>query len=124
MPIIKVWLLPKGLEDNQLNCLRYEIAKAAESIPELGLRGEQDVTCLFPQDLMPYRHGTEVIIEVTGLFEKPQRTPEVLQRLAEALGTTVSEQLSKFPHPYDQETKVECFIQSFNPAQGFWTSAA
>ena len=90
---------------------------AVESVPELGLNGEKDVTCLFPPDMMKYGLGSEVIIEVTGLFDKPERTREVRQHLAERLGQAVSWHVQK-------AIKVECLIYPpFNPKDGFWTGA-
>jgi hypothetical protein len=63
---------------------------------------------------MKYGLGSEVIVEISGLFEKPERTSKVIDRLAAAVGTVVSE---KFP-----DAKIECLVYSFNPACGFWTS--
>lgn len=112
MPVIKVWCLPEIPEDH-LKKLHKDIVATVLSIEELGLRANS-VTCLFPPDMMRYGLGEEIIIEVTGLFEMPQRTKAVRQALAEALGKTVE---SMFP-----VARIECFIVSFNPAQGFWTN--
>jgi hypothetical protein len=73
------------------------------------------MTCLFPPDLMKYGLGEEIIIEVTGLFDKPERTDEVRQRLAKSLGENV--------HVLYPRAKVECTVEVINPAKGFWTSA-
>ena len=56
----------------------------------------------------------EIIIEVTGLFKKPERTIEVRNRLAERLGKTLKEHFPK--------AMVECFVFPFDPEQGFWTN--
>ena len=85
------------------------------SVAELGVKDEKDITCLFPPDMMQYGLGTEIIVEVTGLFMKPDRTDEVRQRLAERIGKAVQEQ---FP----STDNVECFVYPFDPNQGFWTS--
>lgn len=114
MPIIKVWCLP-DLEEYRLRNLYREIVDVVESISELGLKGQNAITVLFPKDSMRYGLGEEIIIEVAGLFEKPERTPKVCQELAKRLGETVKEM---FP-----DAKVECFIYLFNPADGFWSSA-
>lgn len=113
MPVIKVWCLPKSTE-RKLNKVFEDIVKAVEGVPELGLKGKQSMTVLFPPDMMKFGLGTEIIIEVTGLFEKPERTAEVRNRLAESLGKTLKRHFPK--------AMVECFVFPFDPSQGFWTN--
>ena len=113
MPVIKVWCLPK-LSERKLNKVFKGIVSAVESIPELGLKGEKSMTILFPVDMMKYGLGTEIIIEVTGLFVNQERTNKVRERLAQAIGTTVKELFPK--------AMVECFVFPFDPSQGFWTN--
>ena len=114
MPIIKVWCLPNQSEE-LLRQLHQAIVAAAVSIPELKLKSEQDMTCLFPPDQMQYGLGSEIVIEVTGLFARRNRTPQIKKRLARKLGEVV-----KILYP---DSKVECFVSTFNPRQdGFWSS--
>ncbi|MBU2037409.1 hypothetical protein KJ866_04415 [Patescibacteria group bacterium] len=110
-----MWCLPASQDERTLNVLHQIIVRAVTSVKELGLRDENDMTCLFPPDLMSYGLGEEIIIEIGGLFTKPERTPEVCQSLAASVGRAVKSLYS--------EAKVECFVTSFDPAQGFWTSA-
>ena len=114
MPVLKIWCLPAGQTEEKLNALHKAIVKAIVSISELGLKTEKDITCLFVPDLMAYGLGEEIIIEIDGLFDKPERTEDVKQRLAESVGKSVKE---LYPN-----AKVECFVRTFNPKQGFWTS--
>jgi len=102
------------MEEKDYNALYKAVVDAVVSIHELGIRSEKDITCLFVPDLMSYGLGGEIIVEIGGLFEKPKRTPEARQRLAKSVGSAV-----KMMHP---DAMVECFITSFNPASGFWTS--
>jgi hypothetical protein len=88
---------------------------AVISINELDLHDENDITCLFPPDLMSYGLGQEIIIEIDGLFVNPKRIQEVCCRLAVIVGNAV-----KCLYP---KAKVECFVALFDPSQGFWTSA-
>jgi hypothetical protein len=111
MPVIKVWCLPDAGEA-KLNELHKSIVRAVVDVSELGVRDEKDITCLFPSDMMKYGLGTEIIVEVSGLYEKPERTAEVRQRLAQGLVDAVKEQ---FP---DTEV-IKCFVNPFNPSQGF-----
>lgn len=114
MPVIKVWCLPVVTE-SKLNELHQSIVRACMDIEELGIKNEKAVTCLFPPDMMKYGLGSEIIVEVTGLFEKHNRTDGVRKRLAEKLGEAVKGQ---FP----DTGLVECFVYPFNPSLGFWTS--
>lgn len=113
MPVIKIWCLPKSGEE-ELKQLHKGLVATAVNIAELGLKDENDMTMLFPPDMMKYGLGSEIIIEVTGLFEKPGRSDAVRNRLAAALGNVVK---THFP-----EAKVECFVYPFPARNGFWTS--
>ncbi|MDP2735700.1 MAG: hypothetical protein Q8P12_05850 [bacterium] len=113
MPVIKVWCLPQQSEED-LNKLHQSIVAGVTSVKELGLKDEKDMTVLFPPDMMMYGLGDEVIVEISGLFVKPERTQEVRQRLAKSVGENVS--------VLCPNAKVECFVQPFDPAQGFWSS--
>ena len=112
MPVIKVWCLPNSNE-SKLNQVFEDIVKAVESILELDLKGKDSMTVLFPPDMMKFGLGSVIIVEVTGLFEKPERTTEVRNRLAEYLGKTI---IKHFP-----SSMVECFVFPFDVKQGFWT---
>ena len=114
MPVIKAWCLPSGQTEDDLNLLHQSIVRAVLSVPELGIKSQNDMTCLFPPDLMRYGLGEEIIIEIGGLYEKPERTQEVRQQLAKSVGEAVKKLYSK--------AKIECFIATFDPSQGFWTS--
>ncbi len=113
MPMIKIWCLPKSTE-RKLNQIFKDIVKTVEGIPELGLKGKHSMTVLFLPDMMKFGLGTEIIIEVTGLFEKPERTADVRNRLAEHLGWALKEHFPK--------AMVECFVFPFDSSQGFWTN--
>lgn len=110
MPIIKVWCLPLTSEST-LEKLRGGIKVAVLSVKELGLENPEEITVLFPSAMMSYEFGKEIIVEVTALFEKPERTPKVRHGLAVKLAKMVS---TFFP-----KAKIECFIHPFNPEQGF-----
>lgn len=115
MPFIKVWCLPAGQTEDSLRQLHQRIVAGVIAVPELGLRSEKDMTCLFLPDLMRYGLGEEIIVEVAGLFEKPERTPEVRNRLAQSIGEWV-----KALYP---EAMVEVFVHPFNQnISGFWKS--
>ncbi len=113
MPVIKLWCLPR-LEESKLREIHKTVVSAVVGIEELGLKGENDMTVLFPPDMMSYGLGTEVIVEIL-IFDKPERTEEVQNRLAEAVGLAIQEHLP--------EAKLEVFIDPFDrKKKGFWTS--
>jgi hypothetical protein len=116
MPQITVWCLPPDLTEERLRELHKRIVAAAVSIMELGLNGEQDFLTVFPPDMMKYGAGTEIMVQVSELWEKPERTPEVRNRLARALGEGVKEM---FP-----EALVAVRLDPpFDPKRdGFWAS--
>ncbi|KKS65765.1 MAG: hypothetical protein UV34_C0009G0036 [Parcubacteria group bacterium GW2011_GWB1_42_6] len=114
MPVIKVWCLPSGQSEDDLNRLHKKIVEAVVSVSQLGLRDQNDMTCLFPPDLMKYGLGEEIIVEIGGLFKKPERTRDVLQCLAKKVGEGIKE---LYP-----EAKVECFVSIIDLENGFWTS--
>lgn len=113
MPIIKVFGLPERMEEKDIVSLWEEIRSTVASVEELRITEEQ-VTVYFPSDRLKTGLGEEVTIEVTGLFEKSERTPAVRRQLAEKLGRVVKK---VFPL-----TLVECFVKPFDPRKGFWTS--
>ena len=115
MPVIKVWCLPADQATGELLRLHEAIVAAVVGVSELGLQDQNDMTVLFPSDLMLQSYGETLVIEINGLPAKPKRTPEVLSQLAERVGKGV-----KTVYP---ESMVECFVTTFEHWQGFWTSA-
>lgn len=117
MPVIKVWCLPANQTEEDLNKLHKAIVAAVVSIKKLGLKNENDMTCLFPPDQMQYGLGSEIIIEVSGLLVKDERTLAVRQDLAWKLGEAIQ---GLYPN-----AKIECFVQTFDPAKdACWFSYA
>ena len=114
MPVIRISCLPET-GDDLLRQITEEICGAVGSIPELELDGKPgSITVLIPKDMMHWGLGEEIIIEIFGLFVRAQRTDEVRARLAAAVGKVLYQH---FPRAL-----VECFVQPFNPKQGFWSS--
>lgn len=115
MPQITVWNLPPNTSEEQLHGLHNAIVSAAVGIKELGLKDENDFLNLFPKDMMEYGAGTEIMVQVSELWEKPERTPEVLNHLAKALGEAVRE---RFPEAKTIAARIDPL---FKPERdGFW----
>ncbi len=107
MPVIKVWCLPK-LPERKLTEVFRGIVAAVIGVRELGLKSENDISIIAP---VGYHASSAIIVEVTGLFVRPERTPEVRQRLAEAIRCVI--------RGFFQTTMVEVFVFPFDPTQGF-----
>jgi phenylpyruvate tautomerase PptA (4-oxalocrotonate tautomerase family) len=116
MPIVKVWCLPDGQTEGDLQSLYWKLVHAVLVVNELGLRDDRhDVTFLFPTDRMKFGLGEEIIVEIGGLYEKTERTKEVQDKLAAAVGKVIKE---TYP-----EAKVKVFVSTFNPTtSGLWQS--
>jgi hypothetical protein len=114
MPIIRVSCLPGNHTELYLRKLHKAIVAAVVSISELGLKGEEDMTTLLSPDMMQYGLGSDIIVEIFGLFEKPARTARVRNRLAEVVGKVLKDLYPK--------ARVECFVSPFRINQGFWSS--
>jgi hypothetical protein len=114
MPHITVWCLP-DLNEEKLRELHNKLVAATVGVKELGLKGEGDMLNTFPPDMMKYGLGSEIMVHVAELWDKPERTPEVRNRLALELGEAVE---SMFP---DAVVAVR-LDPPFDPKQGFWTN--
>jgi hypothetical protein len=76
--------MPKEVAQSCLLILRFDIQKAIERIEPLNIPST-DVTVFFPADQLEVGLGEELIAQVEGLYKKPERTPEVLKQLQEAV---------------------------------------
>jgi hypothetical protein len=113
LPIITIQGVPPATPSDKLEKLVADLQCIASGIPELGLSGA-DVSVFFPADLLSKGLGEEIIISINGLYDKPERTEEVLTTLAQRLGHRVK----AFYFP---EATVECVITPIN-AQRTWSS--
>jgi len=110
---VKVWCLPNDSEI-VLNSLYKSIVEALVSIPELSIKGEEDILCLFPPDLMKYGLGEEISIEINGLPFMFSKNEPVCERIAKCVGKSVS---AIYP-----KARVECSVEEFNAYKKVWDS--
>jgi len=115
MIVIKVWCLPPGQSENKLNILHKAIVKTVVCVSELGVKDENDMVCLMPPDSMHYGLGEEIIVEIKGLPDIPQKNRRVCRQLAKRVGQSVS---VLYP-----EATVVCSAKMFDPSEEVWTSA-
>ncbi len=112
MPVLTVYGI-KPQRSMFLRELRGKLMKTVSSVTELNLK-EEHVSCFFPADLDTERGSGEVIVFVNGLYDKPERTEEVRNKLAARICGTIQRFLES------ETALVECFIMPFNPANGFY----
>ncbi len=108
MPIIFVHGIPADVV--KVNLLKKCLKEATAEVEELHLKSKF-VSCFFPGDLLP-QTGEEIIIFVTGLDDKKERTERVRNNLAEALKKVTL-------GLYKDAKLIECLIFPFYPVQGF-----
>lgn len=124
MPFITVWNWASGdkFANDPFNVaeLRSNLRKACLGISELGLTEDADVTvCLAGSP--EYRGGGPIIVVVELLFDKPERTLEVRQRLASALGESVKAYYRRYAGIDQRDREVEVAVKRFNPERdAFW----
>lgn len=104
MPVLIVLGVPKKLQSLKfINALEQRVY----GIEELDLKNDDDVSIIFLGEA-----SNDVIIFVEGLFNKPERTEEVRNRLAD--------RIAQCAKSYVKEAhRIECFIHPFDPKLGF-----
>ena len=107
MPVITIKGGPSKIPNNKLVLIREDLAHVVTSFRRLNLK-RKDISFFFPLDRQ-IDLDNELIIEVSGLFTKPERTQEVKDGLAKNLALCLK---GFFP-----KAKVECFVRSFDPQE-------
>jgi hypothetical protein len=94
-----------------LGQLLFDLRTKVAEQTELGLTIDE-VSVFFPVDCVEYDLGTEFVCFVEGLFVKPERTPEVRQKLADS----IREVLVSFARECVPTCQmVEVLVKQFNP---------
>ncbi len=115
LPVIKVWGLDGKQSEDDLRILHQKIVAAVVGVSELECKDENDMTVLFPTDLMKYGQGQEIIVEISGLFGKNAQKQWVQNRLARDVGITIASLYS--------EACVDVMVQLPLTSQlGFWSN--
>lgn len=114
MPLIKVWCLPE-MNQTELKKLRQAILDAMCSVEGVNVKHKNKIKIVFPMDYLALDDDAEeIIIEVTGLFEKRKRTYKVLNALARAICESI--------HAHLPKSKSKCFVYPFSREwNGFWS---
>lgn len=113
MPLIIVYGISEQMSRKLEEFTETLINTVVYSVKELQLE-ESDVSVSYPKDWMSKGLGEELIIFVDGLFDKPERTENVRNRLAKAITQTAND---FFP----EAGLIECFIRPFDVKQGFFS---
>ena len=83
MPVLRII----GFEARNVICLELIklLKQSVASIVELQITSEQVTPFVFTDGVLQERRSECVVVYVDGLFEKPERTPEVCQRLTSVI---------------------------------------
>lgn len=111
MPVIYVHGIPPEATREHLEKLLGDLRQAVASVEELQITPGQ-VTVFFPADRVQKGLGEEIILQIEGLYERPERTPEVLNRLAAAC--------ARVTRAYFYAALIEVFVHTVNPVAGAW----
>jgi hypothetical protein len=111
IPTVKTWCLPSGLDEEKLMEIYKGISKIIVEFPEIGIKDEKLILCLFPKDLMTYGLGEEIKVEITDLIDCEK---EVLDRLASEVG--------EFMKKIFPQAKVFIKVECYDPSDGYWAS--
>ena len=110
MPVITIQGIPRdACSDAQLIQLIEAIQGAASGIGALKITRE-DVTVFMPADLVRQGLGEELIIQVTGLVPKRERTAKVKERLLMAIRAELAEFAEQHIHACK---KIEVFLLTY-----------
>jgi hypothetical protein len=117
MPHIVVWNLTESdFEERKIEEIEKTLTTAVVNIPDLELRPD-DISFAFPRDPTVTSDKIPIIIIVDLLFDKPKRTFEMRQLLAERIGTFFSAAVN-----WRKLTKIEVAVKRFDPKkEGFYT---
>lgn len=80
MPIVKVYGMPDRIGQHILGSLTVILQFAVSGVEPLEIPST-DVTVFFPTDQLKASLGEELVVQIEGLYKKPERTPEVLTQL-------------------------------------------
>ena len=113
MPVLIVYGVPSTIKQKDLETLVADLRAQAARPLKLA---PSEVSVFLPADLVQKGLGEELVCVVEGLFEKPERTPEVRQELA----NEIRGRLRAFALDYPSCRKVEVIVKRFDQfADGF-----
>lgn len=117
MPVLVVYGMPEDCNSGVLIPLIQ--AAIVADVPELQLDSNQ-ISVFFPPDRVQAGLGEELICLVNGLLVKPERTPEVRRRLANAVCSVL---IAFAKEHLPQCQCVEVLVTQFNQEKdGFATA--
>jgi hypothetical protein len=112
MVIVKVWCLPEGLTEEELQDFFWKIVSTAKSVHGAGVSSEKDVLILFPTDRMKWGLGEDILAEIGGL---PRISRESKKVFGQRVGETIKE---RFPSAH-----VESVVENLDPRRTItWAS--
>jgi len=118
MPLVVVYGMPNIVPEKDCLKLIGRIQKTVAKIPKLGIPAEE-VEVYFPVDRVQSDLGSSLVVHVVGLFDKPERTAEVRNRLARAIGKTIEDfTRGRVGFIWPLSPSVKVLIESFQQEKG------
>ena len=84
MPIVKVYGMPDRIGQHILTSLMVTLQLAVANVEPLNIP-MTDVTVFFPTDQLKAGLGKELVVQIEGLYKKPERTETVLKQLQDSV---------------------------------------
>ncbi|MCX6754940.1 MAG: hypothetical protein NT068_00145 [Candidatus Nomurabacteria bacterium] len=114
MPVIKIFRSVKDQKDTQISELKQEIKEVVVKIEALNLKEKNDVIVLFPYEASAVFEGEqeEIVVEISNLFNKKERTKEVIDKLLYNVGQLVED--------YFPNARVQCTAESIDSTKNFY----
>lgn len=116
MPIVRVTRLVRDQSDTKISELKKEIIETIIKVENISLEDKTDILVSFPHECSAVFEGEqeEVIVEIFGLFNKQERTKEVVDKLAYNIGQLVE--------GYFPSARVQCMVEMIDPTKGFYVT--
>jgi len=113
VPFITILGIPTSIEQDKLEALTGLIQQSVATVPILDIPADE-VFVLYQPDLQEAGLGEELGAKIEGLFQKPERTTEVLQNMQ----SVICDCLRQFAEAeLPQCTCVEAFVNTMIPPE-------
>jgi hypothetical protein len=107
MPVVIIYGVPADTSAEELGKLTSCTQLMVGCTEGLGIE-PRDVSVIFPTSMVGKHSSGEIIVFVCGLYEKSQRTPEILHEVAYRVGYRIK-------NYYFKDSLVEVLIQPVDP---------
>lgn len=119
MPVVTVYGVPQHVSSHTINTeFRPELKRAMAGVTELHIPTKNISVFVCKENTensSPAIRQNDIVVFI-DLFERPERTDELLNALCKAVVNKIQE------FPFSRGALIECFCRFINPMKGFWSS--